>query len=374
MLGRVVVENGVKKIVPLTADCGSGNPVGTVIAVYSNKVPNGYLPCNGVQFDTAQFPVLYALLEDDHTPDLRECTLKGIGESGRTVGAHVKAGGLAVGEFIDDRVQDFRLRTTEGAGGDGDRLAMGTNAGTQATPRIYTLSTNMRNGATTEVKAVGVNWCIKATSGINENQADNVLSALSPVDVVALNNVHSVTSNAVARNIYPQEKNLDIDTLYPSEDGKIENYYGVFSGNVPENRGTAILRAVRARRSQSLETQLYQEWECYSSDTDYSPNKYIRFGYFTGSNTPTWSAWQKLQRQIKYKEVTLTNITIGANGYYNIRSSFPSGMNNFLFASMYDFGSISSANALGVNGNGEYLFGTANATISSVTIRYFYYD
>jgi hypothetical protein len=199
MLGRVVVENGVKKIVPLTADCGSGNPVGTVIAVYSNKVPNGYLPCNGVAFDTAQFPVLYALLGDDHTPDLRECTLKGIGESGRTVGAHIKAGGLAVGEFIDDRVQDFRLRTTEGAGGDGDRLAMGNVNGSQATPRIYTLSTNMRNGATTEVKAVGVNWCIKATSGINENQADNVLSALSPVDVVALNNVHSVTSNAVAQ-------------------------------------------------------------------------------------------------------------------------------------------------------------------------------
>ena len=199
MLARVVVENGVKKLVPLTADTGAGNPVGTVIAVYSNQVPNGYLPCNGVAFDTAQFPVLYALLGDDHTPDLRECTLKGIGESGRTVGAHVKAGGLAVGEFVDDRVQDFRLRTTEGAGGDGDRLSMGTNAGTQATPRIYTLSTNMRNGDTTEVKAVGVNWCIKATSGLTENAQDNVLNILQPVDTVALNNMHSVSSNAVAK-------------------------------------------------------------------------------------------------------------------------------------------------------------------------------
>lgn len=77
---------------------------------------------------------------------------------------------------------------------------------------------------------------------------------------------------------------------------------------------------------------------------------------------------------IKYKEVTLTNITMGANGYYDIRSSFPSGMNNFLFALMYDFGSVSSKDALGVNGNGNYLFGTANATITTVVIRYFYCD
>ena len=77
---------------------------------------------------------------------------------------------------------------------------------------------------------------------------------------------------------------------------------------------------------------------------------------------------------IKYKKVTLTNITIGENGYYDIRSSFPSGMNNFLFASMYDYGSVSSKDALGVNGSGAYLFGTANATITTIIIRYYYTD
>lgn len=189
-----------------------------------------------------------------------------------------------------------------------------------------------------------------------------------------MNNVHSVTSNAVARNIYPQEKNLNIDTLYPSENGKIENYFGDFSGNVPETKANAILKVSRIKRESSNEVDLYEQWIGYSGDTDYSPNEYIRFGYFTGSNAPTWSAWQGLQRQIKYKEVNFTNITINASGYYDIRSSFPSGMHNFLFASMYNYGNISSKDALGVNGNGEYLFGTANATISSVTIRYFYYD
>ena len=179
MLAIVAIENGVKKIIPLTADAGSGNPCGTVIAVYSNQVPYGYLPCNGVAFDTAQFPVLYALLGDNHTPDLRECTLKGIGESGRTVGAHVKAGGLAVGEFVDDRVQEhthtFRGQTNVQMYGDAGNTRYADN-----TFYDFTTGTNSgRSGATTEVKAVGVNWCIKATSGINENQADNVLSALN---------------------------------------------------------------------------------------------------------------------------------------------------------------------------------------------------
>ena len=207
MLGRVVVENGVKKIVPLTADCGSGNPVGTVIAVYSNKVPNGYLPCNGVAFDTAQFPVLYALLGDDHTPDLRECTLKGIGESGRTVGAHVKAGGLAVGEFIDDQVQEHKHDYVVGEVGVSGTPAYYTGSNTVVNfHNAHSTNNNGRSGATTEVKAVGVNFCIKATSGINENQADNVLSALSPVDVVALNNVHSVTSNAVYEKTFAIER------------------------------------------------------------------------------------------------------------------------------------------------------------------------
>ena len=223
MLGRVVVENGVKKIVPLTADCGSGNPVGTVIAVYSNKVPNGYLPCNGVAFDTAQFPVLYALLQDDHTPDLRECTLVGIGQSDRTMGAHDV---YTVGQFKDDQIQnitgsqEFRNLVLNGSTNAGlttptqegslkssettrtSYTLINTNAttGTPVTKLEFDASLSARAGTTTHGKAVGVNWCIKATSGINENQADNVLSALSPVNAVTSGDMHAVTSNAVWDN------------------------------------------------------------------------------------------------------------------------------------------------------------------------------
>lgn len=67
MLVLIAIENGVKKIIPLTADAGAGNPVGTIIVVCSNQIPSNYLPL-GTQFDTTLYPVLYALLGTDTTP------------------------------------------------------------------------------------------------------------------------------------------------------------------------------------------------------------------------------------------------------------------------------------------------------------------
>jgi hypothetical protein len=67
MLAIIKIVNGVKKIIPLTADIGAGAPVGTIIVVCSNQIPSNYLPL-GTQFDTSLYPVLYALLGTDTTP------------------------------------------------------------------------------------------------------------------------------------------------------------------------------------------------------------------------------------------------------------------------------------------------------------------
>ena len=188
MLMKVVVENGVKKLVPLTADAGSGNPCGTIITTLSNTVPSGYLPL-GAQFDTTQFPVLYAILGSDTIPTASALGLPT----------------LSAGRYV-----------------------------------------------------------IKATSGINENQADNVLSALTPIDQVALNNLHSVTSNAVAQAlsslikvkkvtfnnvVLNQNGVLNIESYIPSDINllfalmwnwgavSMDNYFGV-SGDGRYIRGT----------------------------------------------------------------------------------------------------------------------------------------
>ena len=63
-----------------------------------------------------------------------------------------------------------------------------------------------------------------------------------------------------------------------------------------------------------------------------------------------------------------------STGYMLVSSYKPSGMNNFLFAVMWNYGNTSSNDALGINANGEYVFGTGGATISRMDIRYYYTD
>ena len=86
------------------------------------------------------------------------------------------------------------------------------------------------------------------------------------------------------------------------------------------------------------------------------------------------SVVKQTQPHIKYIEKTLSNLTLANAGYYDIQSHFPSGMNNFLFCIMWDYGSVSSKNALGVNAQGNYIYGTGGATITRVTLRYYYTD
>ena len=77
---------------------------------------------------------------------------------------------------------------------------------------------------------------------------------------------------------------------------------------------------------------------------------------------------------IKMKTAVITNCVIGANGYTAIGSYKPSGMNHFLFATMWNYGTTSSKDAITVNANGEYVSATGGSTISTITIAYFYMD
>ena len=58
MLAQIITENGQKKIIPLTADAGAGNPVGTIIPMYKKSSPSGYLYCDGSTFDETKYPLL----------------------------------------------------------------------------------------------------------------------------------------------------------------------------------------------------------------------------------------------------------------------------------------------------------------------------
>jgi hypothetical protein len=171
---------------------------------------------------------------------MRESVPKGAGLTGHTVGAHLDADGLAVGEFLDDRVQehnhrirgseqnvDLHFHTDNTSGG----LAGFTYKGVQSQNELVARDVfNARAGATTEVKSVGVNYIIKAKMiGVPadfmakvDEAVEDVYGAVIPSDASASNKL--VTESDV--DYFYQTS--DVEGEYDANDfavvGKITRY------------------------------------------------------------------------------------------------------------------------------------------------------
>lgn len=155
-----------------TEVAGLALPSGMITPYGGTTAPSGWLLCDGTAVSRETYANLFAVIGtafgsgDGSTtfnvPDMRECTTKGAGLYGGTVGAHVDSDGLDVGEFIDDRVQSHTHTYTERYNAMG-YVQGGTvemyNDGNATT--VATSTNGGRYGDTTEVKSIGVNYIIK---------------------------------------------------------------------------------------------------------------------------------------------------------------------------------------------------------------------
>ena len=172
MLG--IVKNN--KIIPLTTDTGTGAPVGTLIQQYKKVPMSGYLYCDGSTFDQNAYPALYMYLGSNVLPDYRECVMVGAEQNTTdTIATHDVYG---EGEFKDDQLQDHEHQSAradqEGSGGPNISLlhAVTLDASTSGGGEVIV----GRSGTTTHGKQKAVYVYIKATSGLAENQQENVLN------------------------------------------------------------------------------------------------------------------------------------------------------------------------------------------------------
>lgn len=104
MIAKVVNDSGTLQFVNLAGASSGGLPVGSILALHTNRVPAGYLPCNGATYDITQYPALYTILQSNVLPDLREMNLVGAGSNTtQTIGTHDT---YTIGQFKDDQVQE----------------------------------------------------------------------------------------------------------------------------------------------------------------------------------------------------------------------------------------------------------------------------
>ena len=162
-------ELGNNILVAITDDFQDANPLGIIIAYGGTTAPTGWLMCDGTAYSRTEYADLFAVIGtafgsgDGSTtfnvPDLREATTKGVGLTGKS-NNHYDSDGVALGEFVEDRIQEHTHSI------DYNSPASGTPGNgvvyDETTQKTNTSTNSGRSGATTEVKAVGVNYIIKA--------------------------------------------------------------------------------------------------------------------------------------------------------------------------------------------------------------------
>ena len=240
MLG--IVKNN--KIIPLTTDTGTGAPIGTLIFQYKKKPMSGYLYCDGSTFDQNAYPALYMYLGSNVLPDYRECVMVGAEQNTTdTIATHDV---YTEGEFKDDQLQEHEHNVYIGnelpqipnsTASIGNALRALNNTGSGEDIHIKDI-VNARGGETTHGKQKAVYVYIKATSGLAENQQDNVL-----------NNVKDYVDNS---NSYSTQ---EVKTGGTWIDGKPIYRKVVNVGTLPDKTSKTVLHNIQ-NLDKVLETKL----------------------------------------------------------------------------------------------------------------------
>lgn len=195
MLGLVKEISGQKTIVPLTTDTGTGAPVGSLISQYKKVPMSGYLYCDGSTFDETAYPALYLYLGSNVLPDYRECVM--VGAEQNTTDNIAEHDVYTQGEFKDDQIQSHNHYEAANAGGADQTWGNVATSNGQSTGWYTGYIREGRSGITTHGKQKAVYVYIKATSGLAENQQENVLNAIR--SYVSPSLVYSATGIEVYR-------------------------------------------------------------------------------------------------------------------------------------------------------------------------------
>ena len=170
--GKLNVYNGAVwlEILDNASPTSSGTPTGSIVAFYSNTIPNGWLLLNGTTFNATIYPELNTFLGGNTLPDFRGLFLKGAGvttANGMVNGTNYNA--VNLGQFQDDAFKEHKhdlqdrwssivgITLRDGAGSYGQTISRASSSA--GAPRALTV--NNTGDLETRPKNIGVNYIIK---------------------------------------------------------------------------------------------------------------------------------------------------------------------------------------------------------------------
>ena len=176
MVSIVIIINGQKKLIPLTSDVGSGVPLGTLVAFSDDTPKDGYVQM-GTTFDETKYPMLFAMRGSNVLPAMFDHSRLGDFESqtSRTFTADYD------GVLIVTVSSDGSSLCTCAINGINIQMSVSNATSTSTIPLKkgdnVTITNNDINR--TWVRYYKHPLFIKATSGLTENQQENVLNTLN---------------------------------------------------------------------------------------------------------------------------------------------------------------------------------------------------
>ena len=185
MVSIVKLINGQKKLIPLTSDVGSGVPLGTLVAFSDDTPKDGYLQ-TGTTFDETKYPALYALLGSNQIPAMFDHSRPSEWEEILPFATHTISGTFP---YTVTKDGIFSLVITTGE----NRIVTvnGVEVGRPSTQARNNITFSANKGDIIGVSGTGSPefgftaayfehpLFIKATSGLSENQQENVLNTLN---------------------------------------------------------------------------------------------------------------------------------------------------------------------------------------------------
>lgn len=231
-----------------------GNPLGTILAIHSNAVPYGYLPCNGVAFDEHQYPALYALLGDNHTPYSYDKSRLGEYEDFTltTTNQEMPFDGILIVQSKSNYTVPMQTIYVNDIAIGGLHFDFGSGGTVEALSTIvFRKGDNIKISNTTYITAKVAYYThfnvIKATSGLEETQQDYVLQSLLEADNYSTDEVATGKKWIDGKTIYRKviQGTFANGTVLLSNVDMMTSCYGLTGGDMLPKEGTGFFYKVR---------------------------------------------------------------------------------------------------------------------------------